>query len=142
MKNMISTIKQKVGIIMANAILAAVLSFLIPRLGQDYAGDVKKGAIFFIIAVVLVILSFFTAFLSKWCKNTMTSSRSWMNCIKGISMIIFNHILGLNKYGIFLSIILSNTIEAIVMIVVLKRMLDSKIENSEIENRTSISIGD
>ena len=65
-----------------------------------------------------------------------------MNCIKGISMIIFNHILGLNKYGIFLSIILSNTIEAIVMIVVLKRMLDSKIENSEIENRTSISIGD
>lgn len=49
---------------MANAILAAVLSFLIPRLGQDYAGDVKKGAIFFIIAVVLVI-SFFTAFLSK-----------------------------------------------------------------------------
>ncbi|WP_405280339.1 hypothetical protein [Methanobrevibacter sp.] len=57
-------------------------------------------------------------------------------------MIIFNHILGLNKYGIFLSIILSNTIEAIVMIVVLKRMLDSKIENSEIENRTSISIGD
>ena len=72
----------------------------------------------------------------------MTSSRSWMNCIKGISMIIFNHIFGLNKYGIFLSIILSNTIEAIVMIVVLKRMLDSKIENSEIENRTSISIGD
>lgn len=63
MKNMISTIKQKVGIIMANAILAAVLSFLIPKLGQDYAGDVKKGAIFFIIAVVLVILSFFTAFL-------------------------------------------------------------------------------
>ena len=72
----------------------------------------------------------------------MTSSRSWMNCIKGISMIIFNHILGLNKYEIFLFIILSNTIEAIVMIVVLKRMLDSKIENSEIENRTSISIGD
>lgn len=50
---------------MANAILAAVLSFLIPKLGQDYAGDVKKGAIFFIIVVVLVILSFFTAFLSK-----------------------------------------------------------------------------
>lgn len=62
MKNMISTIKQKVEIIMANAILAAV-SFLIPKLGQDYAGDVKKGAIFFIIAVVLAILSFFTAFL-------------------------------------------------------------------------------
>ena len=59
-----------------------------------------------------------------------------------ISMISFNHIFGLNKSGIFLSIILSNTIEAIVMIAVLKRMLDSKIENSEIENRTSISIGD
>ena len=48
---------------MANAILAAVLSFLIPGLGQAYAGDIKKGAIFFIIAVVLAILSFFTAFL-------------------------------------------------------------------------------
>ena len=59
-----------------------------------------------------------------------------------ISMISFNHIFGLNKSGIFLSIILSNTIEAIVMIAVLKRMLDSKIENSEIENRTSFSIGD
>ena len=59
-----------------------------------------------------------------------------------ISMISFDYIFGLNKFGIFLSIILSNTIEAIVMIVVLKRMLDSKIENSEIENRTSISIGD
>ena len=63
MKNVISTIKQKKGIIMANAILAAVLSFLIPGLGQAYAGDIKKGAIFFIIAVVLAILSFFTAFL-------------------------------------------------------------------------------
>ncbi|WP_405295319.1 hypothetical protein [Methanobrevibacter sp.] len=48
---------------MANAILAAVLSFLIPGLGQAYAGDVKKGVIFFIIAVVLAIISFFTGFL-------------------------------------------------------------------------------
>ena len=30
---------------------------------KAYAGDIKKGAIFFIIAVVLAILSFFTAFL-------------------------------------------------------------------------------
>lgn len=48
---------------MANAILAAVLSFLIPGLGQAYAGDVKKGVIYFIIAVVLAIISFFTGFL-------------------------------------------------------------------------------
>lgn len=41
---------------MANAILGAVLSFLIPGLGQAYAGDIKKGVIFFAIAIVLGIL--------------------------------------------------------------------------------------
>lgn len=48
---------------MANAILAAVLSFFIPGLGQAYAGDIKKGVIFFIIAVILAVASFFTGFL-------------------------------------------------------------------------------
>lgn len=38
---------------MANAILAAILSFLIPGLGQAYAGDIKKGIIFFIVAIVI-----------------------------------------------------------------------------------------
>lgn len=48
---------------MANEILAAILSFFIPGLGQAYAGDIKKGIIFFVIAVVIAIISFFTAFL-------------------------------------------------------------------------------
>ncbi len=48
---------------MANAILAAVLSFFIPGLGQAYAGDIKKGVIFFVILVILTILSFLTGFL-------------------------------------------------------------------------------
>ncbi|WP_295113413.1 hypothetical protein [uncultured Methanobrevibacter sp.] len=48
---------------MANEILAAVLSFFIPGLGQAYAGDIKKGVIFFVIAIILAIVSFFTAFL-------------------------------------------------------------------------------
>ena len=38
---------------MVNAILAAVLSFFIPGLGQAVAGDIKKGVIFFVIAIVL-----------------------------------------------------------------------------------------
>ena len=38
---------------MVNAILAAVLSFFIPGLGQALAGDVKKGIIFFVFAIVL-----------------------------------------------------------------------------------------
>ena len=38
---------------MVNAILAAILSFIIPGLGQAIAGDIKKGIIFFIIALVL-----------------------------------------------------------------------------------------
>ncbi len=41
---------------MANGILAAILSFIIPGLGQAYAGDIKKGIIFFVIAVVLGLI--------------------------------------------------------------------------------------
>ena len=44
---------------MANAILAAILSFLIPGLGQAYAGDIKKGVIFFVIAIVLGLILWF-----------------------------------------------------------------------------------
>lgn len=44
---------------MVNAILAAILSFFIPGLGQAVAGDIKKGIIFFIIAVVIGIIASF-----------------------------------------------------------------------------------
>ena len=43
-----------------NPILAAILSFIIPGLGQAIVGDVKKGVIFFVIAIVLLIIAFFT----------------------------------------------------------------------------------
>lgn len=42
---------------MASPILAAILSFLIPGLGQAYAGDIKKGAIFFVICIIVWILA-------------------------------------------------------------------------------------
>ena len=42
---------------MVNAILAAILSFLIPGLGQAVAGDIKKGIIFFVIAIVIGALA-------------------------------------------------------------------------------------
>ncbi|MEA4957308.1 hypothetical protein SDC9_08387 [bioreactor metagenome] len=43
---------------MANAILAAILSFFIPGLGQLYGGQgITKSIIFFIIAVILGILT-------------------------------------------------------------------------------------
>lgn len=44
---------------MVNAILAAVLSFFIPGLGQALAGDAKKGLMLFIIAILFAILSWF-----------------------------------------------------------------------------------
>ena len=44
---------------MANAILAAILSFLIPGLGQAYAGDIKKGVIFLVIAIVVWAIACF-----------------------------------------------------------------------------------
>ena len=52
---------------MVNAILAAILSFFIPGLGQALAGDIKKGIIFFVIAILLaVIVNFiFRSFFSN-----------------------------------------------------------------------------
>lgn len=48
---------------MVNAILAAVLSFIIPGLGQAIAGDIKKGIILFVIALVLgLVLQFIFGF--------------------------------------------------------------------------------
>ena len=44
---------------MANGILAAILSFIIPGLGQAYAGDIKKGIIFFIAAILIIIIATF-----------------------------------------------------------------------------------
>lgn len=51
---------------MANAILAAILSFLIPGLGQAYAGDLKKGIIFFVIALVLGIIIVYVLGSASW----------------------------------------------------------------------------
>ncbi len=39
--------------------IAAVLSFLIPGLGQIYNGEFVKGALFIILAVIFFLLSFF-----------------------------------------------------------------------------------
>ena len=41
---------------MANGILAAILSFFIPGLSQAYAGGIKKGIIFFVVAIALGII--------------------------------------------------------------------------------------
>lgn len=48
---------------MANAILAAVLSFILPGIGQMYAGDAKRGLIFFLVYLILAVAAFFTGFL-------------------------------------------------------------------------------
>ena len=37
---------------MANKYLAAILSFIIPGLGQAYEGDIKKGIVYFLVASV------------------------------------------------------------------------------------------
>ncbi len=37
---------------MANKYLAVIMSFFIPGLGQAYAGDIKKGIIYFLVAFV------------------------------------------------------------------------------------------
>lgn len=41
---------------MVSAIIAAILSFIIPGLGQAINGEVKKGIILFILAIVVGIV--------------------------------------------------------------------------------------
>lgn len=45
---------------MANKYLAAILSFFIPGVGQAYAGNIKKGIAYFLVAfVALIVIGFF-----------------------------------------------------------------------------------
>jgi TM2 domain-containing membrane protein YozV len=45
---------------MANAILAAVLSFLVPGLGQIYAGNTKNGILYVILTIIMWVIVYFT----------------------------------------------------------------------------------
>ena len=51
---------------MVSQIVAAIASFIIPGLGQALAGDIKKGAIYFVIAIImsaiLIIYNIYTAY--------------------------------------------------------------------------------
>ena len=49
---------------MANSIIAAILSFFIPGLGQVISGEIGKGIMFFIVAVLLGIIVGFV--LKNW----------------------------------------------------------------------------
>ena len=42
---------------MANPILALIISFFLPGIGTVYAGDIMKGIIIFIVAVILGALA-------------------------------------------------------------------------------------
>ena len=45
---------------MANPIVAAIASFLIPGIGQIYAGATKKGIMFLIIAIIFYTIGHYT----------------------------------------------------------------------------------
>ena len=47
---------------MANPIIAAILSFIVPGLGQALSGEISKGIMYFIIAILLGI---FVGFIVK-----------------------------------------------------------------------------
>lgn len=49
---------------MVNPIIAAVLSFFIPGLGQIIAGRFKRGIIFLVIAIIIII--FATVIFQSW----------------------------------------------------------------------------
>lgn len=45
---------------MANPIVAAIASFLIPGIGQIYAGDIKRGIMFLIVAIIFAAIGYTT----------------------------------------------------------------------------------
>lgn len=45
---------------MANPIVAAIASFLIPGIGQIYAGAIKRGIIFLIVTIIFYTISNYT----------------------------------------------------------------------------------
>ena len=48
---------------MASPVLAAILSFLVPGLGQFYAGHMFRGIGLFVLAVIVAIFTFFAGTL-------------------------------------------------------------------------------
>ena len=60
---------------MANAILAAILSFLIPGLGQAIAGDIKKGIIFFVAWLIIGLLA--AIIFKQWIQTFHIFSKSF-----------------------------------------------------------------
>lgn len=44
---------------MVHLIISAILSFIIPGLGQAINGDVKKGVILFVVAIIMVLIASF-----------------------------------------------------------------------------------
>ncbi len=46
---------------MANPIVAAIASFLIPGIGQIYAGDIKRGIMFLIVAIIFAAIGYTTS---------------------------------------------------------------------------------
>lgn len=45
---------------MANPIVAAIASFLIPGIGQIYAGDLKRGVMFIIVTLIFYTIGYTT----------------------------------------------------------------------------------
>ena len=49
---------------MANAILSAILSFIIPGLGQVINGEIPRGIILFVLAVIMGLIA--TLIFQSW----------------------------------------------------------------------------
>ena len=48
---------------MASPILAAILSFLIPGVGQFYAGHMFRGLLLFVLAIIVALFTLFSGSL-------------------------------------------------------------------------------
>ncbi|WP_462316813.1 hypothetical protein [Methanobrevibacter sp.] len=52
---------------------------------------------------------------------------------------IFTHILGMSSFGVFLAVALSNIIEATAMLLVLRKMLNTRIATYETVNEAQMA---
>ncbi|MBR5503440.1 MAG: polysaccharide biosynthesis C-terminal domain-containing protein [Methanobrevibacter sp.] len=118
--------------------LIVFLNPIVNIFSTDYVvmNEVRNMMIFSVIYMISfpIILGCSYVFLSLK-KSTYVLMFLIFNLISLIVLIaIFSQIIGINSFGIFSSVILSNVIEALLMIFVLKRLLDGKIRTYESES--------
>ena len=132
------------GIVISVVIALVLVLFHSPLINiftteQTVMGEVENMLIFIIIHILSfpILMGGFNVFLGLEKSSYPLIFLISNIIILTISIGLFNY-LGLSSLGIYISIILSNSSEAIAIIIVLRKLLNKKIAQYESENETEI----